>query len=61
MRPSVFLTAAGHLELAWEHADGGKIQAEFGSNNIEFYRENTGHEGELGISEAMRAAEILTA
>jgi len=60
MRPSVFLTQAGHLEVAWEQTDGGKVQAEFGPKGIEFYRENTGAEGILGLTEAPRAAEILT-
>jgi len=60
-KPSVFMTTSGHLELAWENEAGAKIQAEFGPKNIEFYREDTGDEGQLGITQIPEAAKILTA
>jgi len=58
-QPSVFLTTAGHLELAWENESGAKVQAEFGPKDIGFYREDTGAEGELGISEVPQIAKLL--
>jgi hypothetical protein len=60
-RPSIFLTSSGHLELAWEAQNGSKRQAEFGPRKIEYYREDTGAEGEIPTTDASQAAEILTA
>jgi len=43
-KPSLFLTDAGHLELAWRDTDGKAIQIEFGSSESEIYRESSGYE-----------------
>lgn len=58
-RPSVFLTAIGNLELAWENQAGSKIQAEFSPENIEFYNEHTGAEGTVGTTEVAQVAGLL--
>jgi hypothetical protein len=58
-RPSVFLNPTGTLELAWEDLEGRKMQAEFGPTNIEYYREDTGIEGQLPAKDAVQAAELL--
>jgi hypothetical protein len=57
--PSVFLTNNGHLELAWKNPEGARIQAEFGPAKVEFYREDTGDEGEMAVSDASKVAELL--
>jgi len=37
--PSLFITPEGFLELAWEDADGSKVQLELGSQETEVYVE----------------------
>lgn len=54
IKPSVFLNADGHLELAWEKA--GAVQVEFGPNEITFFSDGA----EESVSSAS-AASLATA
>ena len=40
IRPSIFLTKNGHIELCWEDSEGDAIQFEFGPKESEVYIES---------------------
>jgi hypothetical protein len=48
--PSIFLTRAGNLQLAWEDYENRDIEIEFYPNKIEYYIEIEDLEGEIEIS-----------
>jgi hypothetical protein len=56
-KPSIFMTPAGGLELAWDNADGRDIRVEFTSNNIEYYFSSTGSEGTTPLARVKEFAE----
>ncbi|MDZ4816788.1 MAG: hypothetical protein SGI71_11030 [Verrucomicrobiota bacterium] len=51
IKPSIFLTDQGSLELCWENESGNDIQLEFSSTGIEYYIESNEQEGTLGLLE----------
>src|SRR5438045_1455889 len=61
VRPSVFLTREGFIELCWEDATGKAVQAEFRSNDIEFYIESQGIEETVPSGRVREVAERLMA
>jgi hypothetical protein len=57
VKPSVFLTDTGHLEMCWEERTGKAVQIEFTPAGADYYSESTRREGCLGyaqISELVR-------
>ncbi|MEZ5305071.1 MAG: hypothetical protein R3F11_31175 [Verrucomicrobiales bacterium] len=45
VRPSLFLTDEGFLEIAWKDSEGKATQIEFGPHEFEVYSEPAGEEG----------------
>lgn len=50
-QPSIFLTRAGNLQLAWESDDGAPIEMECGPERIEYYVGKRDAEGDVIASQ----------
>jgi len=61
VKPSLFLTDAGCIELCWEDSSGKAVQVEFRPAEIEFYLEKQDLEGSVPGSEAKELATRLAA
>lgn len=59
IRPSIFLTDDGGLELSWEDAEGKAVQAAFLPTHLEVYRAADEFERELLLGEARVAAMLI--
>jgi hypothetical protein len=60
VKPSIFLTDEGGLEISWEDAKGKAVQAAFLPTHIEVYRARDESERELRLGEASVAAEFIS-
>jgi hypothetical protein len=60
VRPSVFLTSEGHLELSWERGNGASVQVEFGPDLINYFDGETGMEQQVVGGEAGQLAKALS-
>lgn len=60
VRPSLFLTDEGGLELAWENVLGEAVQAAFLPWHIEVYRASDGLDETLPLSDAEQVGKRLT-
>lgn len=49
VRPSLFLTHEGNLQLGWEDREGNAIEIEFGPDRVEYYLEGLGEERTIGL------------
>lgn len=61
VKPSVFLTDAGCIELCWEDSAGKAVQVEFASSEIEFYVEAQDLEGAVPNDQAQDLARRVAA
>ena len=61
VRPSVFLTDQGGLELCWEDTQGAARQIEFKPDGIDYYVAATGEEGSAGWDRLPELIHKLTA
>ncbi len=58
--PSVFLTDQGGLELCWETGSGKAVQVEFSRGGVEYFRADTGAEGQVGFAALRQLARDLS-
>jgi hypothetical protein len=58
--PSVFLTDQGGLELCWETASGKAVQVAFSRDGVEYFRADTGAEGQVGFPALRQLANELS-
>jgi hypothetical protein len=56
--PSIFLTRAGNLQLAWEDYDDRNIEVEFYPNKIEYFIEAKDVEGEIELNKENIIADL---
>ena len=61
VRPSVFLTDHGCIELCWDDSSGKPVQVEFRPTEIEFFMEAQKLEGTVPVGQAKELAERLSA
>jgi hypothetical protein len=54
LRPSVFLTREGNLQLGWEDKSGKAVEVEFFPSHLEFFVESSNEEGTLRIEDAKK-------
>jgi hypothetical protein len=57
-RPSLFLTRAGNLELAWENRSGRRVEVEFLPDRFQYFAESAAGEQE-GELELRRLPELI--
>jgi hypothetical protein len=57
VRPSIFLTDDGGLELAWEDSAGKEVQAAFLPSRIEIYRAADESDNEFPVNDGRAALE----
>jgi len=61
VRPSVFLTDRGGIELCWEDPNGKSVQVEFTGTAAEFYKAATDEEGAVALDGLAQLAQRLLA
>ena len=57
--PSLFMTSRGNLQLNWEDKWNGKVEVEFGSEQIECYLESYNEETSIDIKDVSKLIDKL--